>query len=416
MPRVLIVAQAVPPNGGSHATRIKYFIKELAELGWEIEILTTRIYPGTPLIDNSLQESIPSHVSFTRSFPGPLHAYAYRKKRSVSGTVKGSKKKSMKKKLLIPDTYIEWLPGALVDVFIKKKIKQKPDIILSSAVPYTSHLIALFISKKWKTPLIADYGDPWVYDPGNPRKGVRYLIERFLESLVISNSNIISVTTDLTKKLYIDKYKVDPSKLKVIPMGYDKDDFSLPVPLANNEKVRFLYTGRLEPESRDANLFFLTLKKLYESGHLRQCSFEFIGVFNRDFLDIVKNMGLDDLIKFHPWMNHRECMKYLCTADYLLLFGNNNNIQVPGKTFNYIGSGTPIIYLSNLNGEKDSVDEILKESGTTYWKVENSQSSIQEVLLELQSKFSYEKRNTANDLFSWKNRVKELSEIMVKLL
>lgn len=86
------------------------------------------------------------------------------------------------------------------------------------------------------------------------------------------------------------------------------------------------------------------------------------------------------------------------------------------KTFNYIGSGTPIIYLSNLNGEKDSVDEILKESGTTYWKVENSQSSIQEVLLELQSKFSYEKRNTANDLFSWKNRVKELSEIMVKLL
>lgn len=91
MPRVLIVAQAVPPNGGSHATRIKYFIKELAELGWEIEVLTTKIYPGTPLIDNSLLDSIPINVSFVRTFPGPLHFYAYRKKRSLPGAVKAKK-------------------------------------------------------------------------------------------------------------------------------------------------------------------------------------------------------------------------------------------------------------------------------------------------------------------------------------
>lgn len=318
--------------------------------------------------------------------------------------------------MLIPDTYIEWLPSALFDVFIKKKIKKKPDIILSSAVPYTSHLIALIISKKWKTPLVADYGDPWVYDPGNLRKGIRYSIERLLESMVIANSNIISVTTDSTKDLYIDKYNVEPTKLKVIPMGYDPNDFPISKHYKSNESIRFLYTGRLEPESRDANLFFLALKRLYERGHLKYCLFEFIGMFNKDLLDMVESMGLNDIIKFHPWMDHKACMEYLCKVDYLMLFGNNNSIQVPGKTFNYIGSNTPIVYFTNLSGERDPVDEILNESGTIYWKVENNQSSIEEVLLELESRSSFENSNKANQLFTWENRVKELSEIMTSLL
>ncbi|ULO08644.1 glycosyltransferase [Paenibacillus sp. 19GGS1-52] len=416
MPNILIIAQAAPPNGGSHATRLTYFIKELAELGWSVEVLTTKIYPGTPLVDNSMLEDIPGDVSFIRSFPGPLHRWAYRNKKVTNKITKKVTKSGWKKKILLPDTYIEWLPYAVSDILFKKKLKQKPDIILSSAVPYTSHLIALILKKKWNIPWVADYGDPWVYDPGNPRTGLRYIIEKWLESMVISNANVISLTTDTTKELYIEKYRIDENKIKVVPMGFDSKDFIIPEFVNISGKTRFLYTGRLEPESRDANLFFLALKSLYVKGKLHNCIFEFIGTFHNDIIQLVNNLGLSDIIKFHEWMDHKECMKYLVTVDFLLLFGNNNNIQIPGKTFNYIGSGTPIIYLSNYEGENDPVKKILEDSGLDYWCVDNNQFSIEKILIEINENYNTSNPKRPDQSYSWNSRVKDLSCILKDLL
>jgi len=158
MSKLLIVAQAVAPIGGSHSTRVTNFVRHLSAMGWDVTILTTCIYKGTPNLDADLFDKFPPNLTFVYSYPGPMHALSYRKLSSRPN--RASKSSSLLKKVLIPDTYIEWLPGACFSAIKHYKKKSKPDVILSSAVPYTSHLIALILSKLWHVPFVADYGDP----------------------------------------------------------------------------------------------------------------------------------------------------------------------------------------------------------------------------------------------------------------
>ena len=420
MPNLLIISQAVPPVGGSHSTRITHLINELSAKGWEINVLTTQIFPGTPFIDWNLQEKIPSGVKFIRSFPGPLHSFAYR--RPKTNKTPSRTRQSKVKSILIPDTYIEWLPGALIDCLLLNKGRTRPDIIMSSAVPYTAHLIGLVLSSIWGIPWVADYGDPWVYDPGHPRQGIRLLVERYLESKVVKKCSAIVVTTETTKQLYIDKYSVEQSKIRVIPMGFDPKDFAKVErdnikEITGSYPVRFVYIGRLEPESRDVNIFFQALKKLKDSGELKNTCFEFIGGFQASLQEKVFELGLQEVVKFCSWIEHSKCMQYLTSADYLLLFGNNNSIQVPGKIFNYVGSETPIIYLANTsNRDTDPCVDILEQSGVKYWYVENSQVAIENLLTKVQNIRTVNKTRTSlNYNFTWAKRGEELSQLLFTL-
>lgn len=419
MPNLLLVAQAVAPIGGSHSTRVTHLVKELARRGWDITVLATKIYPGTPEIDYSLLAKIPKTVKFLRGFPGPLHYHAYRKP-SAGGNIPGKSSK-LKKMFLVPDTYIEWLPGAVWELIKQGGLVKKPDLILSSAVPYTSHLTGLLLHWLFRKPWVIDYGDPWVYDPGHPRKGLRFLLERFLEGLVIRNSDTVLVTTPSTRLLYLDKYRMNPERIKVLPMAYDPEDFQKSQqeisPKQNSTLTRFVYAGRLEPESRNTQPFLKALAKLNSSGNLVNYQFEFAGSFKSDFNELLSGLNLERLITFHPWLEHSRCMDLLVNADYLLLFGNNNSVQIPGKVFNYLGSGAPIVYLSDLSPTDDPVYQLLKQSGRKFWRLQNNTETIVEFFLkfsEVKNNAGRERSNLPN--FTWAERGETLDNIFHSIL
>lgn len=434
--KLLFITQAVAPIGGSHSTRTTQLIKELSKLGWEISVLTTRVEKGTPMLDSKLEKKMPDNVKYLRTFPGPMHALAYKDSKinktiptaNDSETKKVSDVKNtikkyvgrIKKTLLIPDTYIEWLPFAIIDTLKnKKEVDLESSVIISSAVPYTSHLIGLYFKKKYNNFWIADYGDPWVYDPGNLRKGFRYIIERFLENQVVKNADIITVTTDNTKLSYLQNYKIKPDKVKVVPMAFDPEDFLNEKNSSNNSKFVFTYTGRLEEESRDTENFIQALEIMKENDELDNLVFKFVGSFKESLIKRFQKLYLNGNIEIINWIEHEECMKLLQNSQVLLLFGNNNEIQIPGKTFNYIGSQTPILYLSNIaNQSMDPTLTVIKDSQVPYWVAENTMSDIRKMILKAVEETKVQNigisklNNNEIYKYTWEKRAKDLSKLL----
>lgn len=385
MKHLFFVAQAIAPIGGSHSTRVTHLVTELSKTGWHISILTTKVYEGTPCQDEYLCEKLPNHLEIIRTYPGPLHWTFYRKKCSKEREIISSNR-SWKKALFIPDTYFEWLPWAVLKcLFAARYTLRRVDVIMSSAVPYSCHLIALILSYLFRKPLVVDYGDPWVFDPGNPRRGFRYMVEHFLERCVLGRASAVFVTTEATKRLYLEKYGLYSEKVHVLPMAYDPEDFrGVSARSPQKGTLRFVYTGRLEPESRDVKVFLEALASLKKRNKLEGVKFEFAGVFSSSFLVTLKSLDLLDKVVIVPWLNHKECMNYMVNADYLLLFGNNNNIQLPGKIFNYIGSGTPIVYMANnIAKQNDPAIQVLKESKCHYLYAQFNKESIEKTLLSI---------------------------------
>ncbi|QWV94802.1 glycosyltransferase [Geomonas oryzisoli] len=351
--KILMIAQAFAPVGGSHAVRVTNVVKALSEMGHEVTVLSATSGNHKPETDLDLLRKVPASVRVIRAFHGPMHEMMYRKPcRAGGGT--GSSTKGLKG-LLCPDTYIEWFPFALCQL-LRLARRYRPDVIVSSASPYTSHLVGLAAKRLFGVPWVVDSGDPWVYEPMHQRTGWRLLVERRMESAVLNNCDWFTVTTGPTLELYAETYPVTIGKTSVISMGFAPEDYP-ERDAAGTGAFRFVHTGRLTAH-RDGSSFLAAVAQMQDELRGR-AEFHFYGGIPAPMLEQARQEGIADLLVDGGWLHNSECMSALRNAGALLLFGNSNAIQVPGKLFNYLGSGTPLLYLKNHAHREDACAEII---------------------------------------------------------
>jgi len=87
-----------------------------------------------------------------------------------------------------------------------------------------------------------------------------------------------------------------------------------------------------------------------------------------------------DIYSFGDWVPVQESLAVMKSADYLLLFGNKGTIQVPGKVYQYIGTGRPV--LMTAESSKDPTANVLRSCGNSV-VVPNKEESIVEALLKI---------------------------------
>ena len=71
--------------------------------------------------------------------------------------------------------------------------------------------------------------------------------------------------------------------------------------------------------------------------------------------DAIKKYGLNDKVNIIGYRSHQEMMSFLVNSDLLLLIalGGDKAKYIPGKAFEYIGSGKPILLIGDV---KDTLD------------------------------------------------------------
>ncbi len=397
MKKVLIITYYWPPAGGPGVQRVLKFAKYLPEFGWQPIILTVE-NGEYPAIDNSLQDDIPSSCRVYKTFS--LEPNLFYKKftgmavdEKIPTAILAAESTNWKKRLanwirlnlFIPDAKIGWIPFAVRKG--KKIIKaEKPDIIFSSSPPPTVHLIAKKLAKWSGVKWVADFRDPWTdihyYENQNRNKAAKQF-DSYLERVVLRDADKISCISQMDIEEDFAK-KTDPEKCVNIANGYDEADFRNIKPgEIKSKKFIILHIGAVGKERNPLNLF-KAICKLADEKIITPETFtiRFIGHVDELALQSIKSENIEPFVDFIAYLPHSEALAQTMFADVMLLLvtqSEKNRRILPGKTFEYMRTGKPILA---LGPEKGEVARILSDTGCGVMIDYNSSGDIYLKLLE----------------------------------
>ena len=378
MKRVLIISYYWPPSGGSGVQRWVKFSKYLPAEGWQPVIYTPE-NPELTSRDRTLAEEVPEEAEVIRK--PILEPYGiYRK---LSGKTEGGEgevnpinggKKSFWKKLMlyirgnlfIPDPRCLWIRPSVS--FLKKYLKRHPvDIIISTGPPHSMHLIALKLSRATGLPWIADFRDPWTKMFYFKHLCLGKFAEnrhRKLEKKVLDNASVIVAVSPMV----MDEFKeMTETPVELITNGYDESDFDIVV--EDDDSFNITHTGLFAADGNPETLWEVLAEKCQSNREFaKSLKIRLIGKTDKEITDSIRNAGLEDNLLDFGYQNHLTAVKEQKSASLLILPLRKEpeyRATLPGKLFEYLASGRPVLGIGQTDG---AMARILSETkaGTVF--------------------------------------------------
>ncbi|MCS6987994.1 MAG: glycosyltransferase [Chloroherpetonaceae bacterium] len=368
--KVLVIAYYFPPMGLSGVQRALKFVKYLPEFGWKPIVLTiapTAYYAYDETLLNELDMSVVEvHRSATRDVTRVAANFSKSRQLNLPKAPLRRLMSAISQTFFVPDNKIGWKKSALAKA--SEIIEKQGDIelVFSTAPPFTSHLIALELRKKYQLPVVADFRDPWVENPlhfyATP---LHRRWHQHLEEKVLLGADKIVAVNRLLKEQFLRAYrgKLAHRDIVIIPHGYDPKDFEgLPKTRVNTGKFRLLYSGTLHSSERSPKPFFLGLKKAIEKNpNLRErVEARFVGLFPSEYLKLAASLGLDGIVQVAGYKSHRETIAENFQAD--VLWATQSAVKrietiTQGKLFEYVACGRTLFGITPEGASRQFVLE-----------------------------------------------------------
>jgi glycosyltransferase involved in cell wall biosynthesis len=358
---VLLIAYHFPPvHGSSGVQRTLRFAQYLPKFGWKPVVLTItvgayeRAYPHPT-------GNVPDGVEVYRAFG--LDAARHL---SVLGRYP--------RWSALPDRWASWRFSA---VRMALRLIQQGEIraIWSTFPIATAHTIGLSVAERTGIPWIAEFRDPmWQGDyPPDPRVNRSW---QDLERRTFARADRAVLTTPSALSDYAERFPdYERSKLTLIENGYDEVAFAaveselLPSDASGLElrsPIVLLHSGVIYPSERNPTQFFAAVAALKAKGKVTAGELQIrlrASGSEPHYRRILKDMGIDDIVRLEPPVGYAEALREMLTVDGLLLLqAANCNTQIPAKTYEYLRAGRPILALTDPSGDTAS---LLRSNGVS---------------------------------------------------
>lgn len=412
MRKVLIITYYFPPIGYAGSLRIIKLMKYLPQYGWQPVVLTSKGFMHYEE-DSSLLNDIPSETPIyrTTSVEHDTILRLFRKSRKDFGGVKSVRKLvRVESFFLLPDTKALWLYTALPAAL--KIIKNEGiDAILSTSPPLTSHLIAVLSKKFTHKPVVLDYRDAWSEDPfGLFPTGIHKKFIEKIEKFTVRNSDYVIAVND---PILQGRLNLGAGTGKVIPQGYDPEDFKTPSRPNKGNKLKLFYTGVFSYIT-DPTSLFMAIASLGELKN--QIEFHIFSTKRKDLLEFIKNNHLESTIIWHDFVPHKKIPEILQQADVLVVTidkSANFPYVSASKIYEYIGSGRPIF---GVVPDRTDAYRFIKSLGNSFVVTPDDPEKIKNKIIEIYKLW----RNgglknldeTIRKKFSRREQAKQLAKIL----
>lgn len=396
--RVLIITYYWPPSGGSGVQRWLKFVKYLPSFGWQPYVFTPE-NPSFDIKDESLLNDVPAEAEVIKlpiwepyKIFNWLSSHASGSaKQNVSVDSTASNKRTffqrisgwIRANLFIPDPRIFWIRPSvnfLHDFLIERKITT----IITTGPPHSMHLIGLRLKRKnpalhW----IADFRDPWTEWGLWEKLGVgSWAMQRHkkLEQKVLNAADVVvSVTPH-----YIKRFEALSGRPAVLlTNGFDEDDF-ININYSKPKKFTIRHIGIVN-EQRDPVPFMEAFQQLLtEHAEFKEHAIiEFVGEVYQPFKDYAHHRtSLHNHVRFTGNVSHQKVMEcYGSTSLLLLILTGYRDPHgfFPGKLFEYIATGVPVLGIGPVVGDAATV---LQQAGTGVMAESNDVAGIKTSLLK----------------------------------
>lgn len=370
MRKVLVITYYWPPSGGAGVQRWLKFVKYLRLYGWEPVVYTPE-NPEPPAFDDSLSREVPEGITVIKHpIWEPYNFYrkligARKDERINAGFLSEERKPGkaqkfsiwMRGNFFIPDARKFWIRPSIK--FLTKYLKDHPvDAVVSTGPPHSMHMIALGVKKKTGLPWLADFRDPWTnidfYDQ-LMLSGFADRKHRRMEQQVIKHADRL---VTVSRNWEADFKRLGASRTEVITNGYDPADFP-EIPAIKPESFTITHIGSL---NRDRNPDFLwkVLGEMAEADEnlSRKLRIRFVGKTDISVFESLEKYKLRKYAEKTDYLPHGEALKVSASSAVLLLLINNTPNAlgiIPGKVFEYLASGRPVLCIGPPEGDSAGI-------------------------------------------------------------
>ncbi len=379
---VLMVANDFPPVGGAGVQRSLYFAKYLPEHGWRPVVLTVRGV-AYPTKDPTLLDELPPCVEIVRTESLELRRLLWRLRRfrarsptagPTDGAGAGTSSRrlrelgrGLRRWLFVPDDRLLWAPFALRAAL--RHAHSRPVHAVYATLPaYSSGPLGQIVARRLGVPLVLDLRDPWTLDPYFPAPTAlhAWLNRRFEASCLQAAARIVVISPEMRRRLLVAYPDLSPDRVRVITNGFDGETQARVAPVRRPDRFVVAYVGSLYAhhlESLRAACAAWDRAAELDARFAASSELELIG---RCDPEIVAELGRWPRVRSRRlgYLPHEQATAHLLGGAALLLLikdldPRRDLITIPGKLFEYVGAGPPILMI----GPEGDAAEIVRASG-----------------------------------------------------
>jgi glycosyltransferase involved in cell wall biosynthesis len=406
-PRALVIAYDFPPHAAIGTMRTLRLVQQLVREEWDVTVLTSdpaTFRPKTPL-DEALLTRVPSGVRIVRApsfrgleqLKGLVRRSGHERAAGPSSANGRSPGRAQRSKSVvgraidlidtacaIPDQESAWLLPAIVRG-LAATARHRPDVIYSSAPPWTGHLVARALTAALRRPWIADFRDPWARAPWRENRPdfVRRELAR-LERMVIMRADAVVFVTDGNRRDFEASYgPAVADRFHLIPNGCDPSEFDGLIPAPPGDRFVLLHAGSLYG-GRNPLPLLRALAAAIARGTIDPARFRLrlVGqatVPGVDMDAVAGELGLCGIIEVVPRVPRADSLTEMLSSSALLLVQPTTTVSVPGKVYEYLAAGRPILAMT---AEGETAD-IVRASGNGVVVPADDEDRIQAGLIEV---------------------------------
>lgn len=432
MKRILLFSYHFPPVGGAGAQRPTKFTRYLREFGYDPVILTRPLNAQTHRwapADPGLADDLPDDITILRvEQPEPRLARRWRSR--------------LERWAWLRSPWARWWRTGATET-ARRLSDASIDAVWTIMPPYESAQAAERIARDLDVPWIADLGDPWGLDEMMvyPTRWHRARVVRTMRRSLRSAAAIVMSTPEAVGRISEVFPEVRQKLVVAIQNGYDAADFAGDTPPRTDNRFRIVHAGYLHTQaglhqrrtarirkllggdtkdvdiSTRSHIYLLRAVEalLREHPELEpRIELIFAGVLSEADRRIAEPFGWTTLMGY---VDHAASVALIRSADLLFLpmhkVGEGKRATiVPGKTYEYLASGTPILAAIPDGDAKD----ILREAGSALICSPDDVTGMVEALTTAMHTKAREPRNEAVvQRFEYRNLAQRVANLLDEL-
>jgi hypothetical protein len=365
----VFVAFRYPPMLGPGSLRAAAFARHLPETGWHPFVVT--VGEGLFHSDESHQP-LPVPTIRTRSpepskLLNPIRRMASpdaRRSEARTKTVPDPRlnpalarvRRFVRDYVYVPDGQALWIPLARRAARTVLESAPRPQVLMSSSVPYSAHLAAMGVAKQMGIPWVAEFRDPWsqVDDLIRPRSAVRKRVDAALERRVVEAASVLVVTTDETRAAMAAAYPaMDPERIWVVRNGFEPSGVDVSPPPAS-APLRLVHAGSV-PDDAPIEPLLRGIDRVARS-HPGELEMLVYGAPRR-WSEASAQLGDPAWLSVRGLVTPAIAQEAIAAAsvNVLLRPGEHHRQYVAAKLMDYLGARRPILAAISSAGEMASL-------------------------------------------------------------
>jgi glycosyltransferase involved in cell wall biosynthesis len=386
---LLFLSYLFPPRGGAGVQRSLKFAKYLPQYRWRPLIVAnggTAEDNVTKIQDPTLLKDLPvdTVVRYTSLTDGERRRY-------YGGPAKG------RRRLAATDPMGWWVEPA-VRTALELAREHEPRAIFVTMSPFTAAEAGIRLKRRLGLPLILDLRDPWALDETKiyPTSLHAWLDWKAMHR-ALSAADLVIMNTPEAARAVSEAFGLAPTTRVVsLTNGFDADDFTrasgVKVEPAPHDVLRVVHTGmfhselarvwdrlfqrkgivdRIKYPRRLINLWSRTPRYLLEAIErlVRQrkvpankIEVVLVGELTEGDKALAAGSVVHESVRVLGYRTHEESVAWVKSADVLFLplhtpLDGGSALIVPGKAYEYLGSGRPVLAMGPPGDMRNFVRE-----------------------------------------------------------